>query len=205
MQMRSASLPVRAAVVVAMIALITGVSAAASLTVTVVDAANGTPLAKSVVAVVSGDQVLAAGRTNEQGVWTGTVPQGQAHVTASKRLYASAGQQNIAFPAEGARNLRFELTKHQSADFRRLGRIVGFARNPAGQPVANATLVLLRGSTPVGAAQPEQATGVYELEWYPPGPYSVLATAPNHRTMKHSGQSISAGESLWLDVTLQTR
>ncbi|MFW6156488.1 MAG: carboxypeptidase-like regulatory domain-containing protein, partial [Armatimonadota bacterium] len=98
-----------------------------------------------------------------------------------------------------------ELTKQQSSDYKRLGRIVGFVRNPQGQPVGKATLVLVRGAAPVGATQPENPTGVYELEWYPPGTYSVLGTAPGHKTSKYSGRNISAGESLWLDVTLQPK
>jgi hypothetical protein len=187
-----------------MVLLTAAVGAAASLTVTVVDGNSGTPLAKAVVAVVSGDSVLATGRTNAQGVWSATVTGDTARITASKRLYASATSAPVALKDDAAQ-IRLELTKQQSADYKRFGRIVGFVRNAQGQSVANATLVLLKGSGPVGATQPENPTGVYELEWYPPGKYSVLGTAPGHRTSKYSGQSISAGESLWLDVTLQPR
>jgi len=192
----------RVAAIAGMVLLTAAAGAAASLTVTVVDAESGTPLSKAVVAVVSGDSVLAMGRTNSQGVWTGSAA-GTVRVTASKRLYASATSAPIGLDAD--RQVRLELKKQQAADFKRYGRIVGVVRNTAGQPVGNATLVLLKGTTAVGCAQPENATGVYQLEWYPPGTYSVLATAPGHNTSKYSGQNISAGESLWLDVKLQPK
>jgi len=196
----------RKGVTVAGVILLTAaVGAAASLTVTVVESGTGTPLAKATVAVVSGDTVVATGRTNEQGVWNCTVPAGTAAAVASKKLYRSTGGAAISFDADGNRQIRLELVKHDSADFKRLGRIVGFVRNAGGQPIGNATLVLQKGPGPVGAAQPENATGVYELEWYPPGTYSVIATAPGHKTMKYTGQTITAGESLWLDVTLPPR
>ncbi|MFO8078972.1 MAG: carboxypeptidase-like regulatory domain-containing protein [Armatimonadota bacterium] len=187
-----------------MVLLMASVGAAASLTVTVVDGASGTPVDRAVVAVVSGDSVLAAGRTNAQGVWSATVRGGSARITASRRLYTSATSAPVKLN-EGATQVRLKLTKQQSSDYRRFGRVVGFVRNPQGQPVGNATLVLIKGNGPVGATQPENATGVYELEWYPPGTYAVLGTAPGHKTSKYSGQSISAGESLWLDVTLQPK
>lgn len=187
--------------------LLTGaVCAAASLTVTVVDKGSDAPLAKSVVAVVSGNTIVATGRTDEKGSWTGTVPAGKAKVVASRKLYASVASQNIAFEADGARRVNFTLSKHASDDFKRLGRIVGFVRNAQGQPVSKATLVLLNKSgSPLGAAQPEVATGIYELEWYAPGSYTVIATAPGHKPARHTGQTISAGESLWLDITLQPK
>ncbi|MFW6437947.1 MAG: hypothetical protein ACOCZ7_02940, partial [Armatimonadota bacterium] len=152
------------AAVAGMILFTAVVGAAASLTVTVVDSGSGKPLNKAVVAVISGDAILAMGRTNSEGAWTGTVTKATARVTASKSLYASATTAPISTGAN--RQVRLELKKHQSADYKRFGRIVGFVRNAAG-PVGNATLVLLKGTTPVGCAQPENATGVYELEWYP--------------------------------------
>ncbi len=191
------------AAVAGMVLLTAAVGAAASLTVTVVDAGSGAAVSKATVAVVSGDSVLAVGRTNSQGVWSGTVTGGTARVTASKTLYASATSAPISLDAD--RQVRLQVTKHRSADFKRFGRIVGFVRNTAGQPVGNATLVLVKGNAAVGCARPENATGVYELEWYPPGAYSVLATAPGHHTSKYSGQRISASGSLWLDVKLQPK
>lgn len=202
--MTSGSWLSKAAVVAALVLLTAAVSAAASLTVTVVDKESGAPLAKAVVAVVSGESLVAAGRTNEQGSWTHTVAAGQLHVTTSKRLYASATSQKITFAADDARQLRFELPKHEPADFKRFGRIVGFVRDATGKPVGSATLVLLKGNppVPVGAAQSEKTTGLYELEWYPPGAYTVIATATGYRLARRPGQTIAAAESLWLDVKL---
>jgi hypothetical protein len=203
--MRSRSWLSSAAAVAGTILLTAAIGAAASLTVTVVDRESGAPLEKATVAVIAGDALVATGRTNKQGVWRGTVTQQPVAAVASKRLYNSAGAAAISFDEKGNRQIRLELAKHQSSDFKRMGRIVGFVRNAEGQPLGNATLVLMKKKGPVGAAHTENATGVYELEWYPPGTYRVLATAPGHKSSKYAGQSIQAGESLWLDVTLQPK
>jgi hypothetical protein len=76
-------------------------------------------------------------------------------------------------------------------------------RNAAGEPLTNATLVLLKGPNPVGVARAQAPTGVYELDWYPPASYTVVVTAPGHNPATYQGKQIAAGESLWLDVTLQ--
>ncbi len=193
-----------AVMVAGLVALTATMSAAggATLTVTVVDMETGATLSSAVVAVVSGESVLAAGRTNAQGVWTGAVSGSKVTVIATKDSHVTQAR---AITVGEASSLRFQLARHKQEDFKRLGRIVGFAKSATGQPLGNATLVLLKGAVPIGAAQPENATGVYELEWYAPGTYTVLATAPNHASQKFTKQTIAAGESLWLDVTLQPK
>lgn len=179
-----------------------GTGMAATLNVTVVDKNTGAALSGAVVAVISGDTVPAAGRTNAQGAWSGNVPGGKVTVIATKDLHVTQAR---AINAAETSSLRFELAQHKAEDFKRLGRIVGFVRSSTGAPLANATLVLLKGATAIGATQPENASGVYELEWYAPGSYTVLATAPGHSAKKFANQTIAAGESLWLDVTLQAK
>jgi len=101
--------------------------------------------------------------------------------------------------------LNVPLTKHSSSTFKNLGRIVGFVKATGNKPVAKALLLLKKGNAVVGAAQPQNATGVFELEWYPAGTYTVVATAPGHNTATYSGQKITAGESLMIEVTLQPK
>ncbi len=189
----------------AMAAVIVGLTAipsiAGPLTVTVVAENTDAPLAKAAVAVVSSQKVVAAGKTSAQGIWNGTIPDGKVTVLAAKDLYVTATK---TVTVSGKTALQLELSQHTQEDFQRLGRIVGFARSN-GQPLGNATLVLFKGKSPVGAAQPENSTGVYELEWYAPGTYRVLATAPGHQSAQYAGQKIAAGESLWLDVTLKKK
>ncbi|HCA47014.1 MAG TPA: hypothetical protein DEP45_06490, partial [Armatimonadetes bacterium] len=134
--------------------------------------------------------------------WSANVADGRVTVLAAKDLHVTQAR---AVTMSGATSVRFDLLQHKQEDFKRLGRIVGFVRSTTGVPLANATLVLLKGSASVGVTQPENASGVYDLEWFAPGSYSVLATAPGHSARKFTGQSISAGESLWLDVTLQPK
>jgi len=174
----------------------------ATLTVTVVDLETGAALSGAVVAAVSGESVLAAGRTNAQGVWSGSVTGSKVTVIATKDLHVTRAQEVTM--GDGAA-VKFQLAQHTPEDFKRLGRIVGFVRSGGGAPLGNATLILFKGTAPIGVARPENATGVYELEWYAPGAYTVLATAPNHTSRKFANQTIVAGESLWLDVTLQPK
>ena len=180
-----------------------GVAQAATVSVSVTDHASGAPLSKAIVAVVAGSSVLAVGRTGPDGTWNGSVADGgQAYVVVTKDLHTPTARQ---VTLSGSVSQGFALDKLSAADFTRLGRIVGFVRSASGQPLGNATLVLLRGGTPVGVTQPENATGVYELEWYAPGTYTVLATAPGYNSATYSSKLIAAGESLWLDIALQPR
>ncbi len=175
---------------------------AGTLTVRTTDAATGAVLANALVVVSDGQAVLAAGRTSPEGTWTGNVTTQAATVIAARELYVT-GTRSVSIGAEGEQTLSFALRNYQPQDFNRLGRIVGFVRNAAGNPIPNATLVLIREGTPAGAAQSKEPAGIYELQWYAPGAYSVLATAPGHGQAVHTGQKITAGESLWLDITLQ--
>ncbi len=177
---------------------------AGTVSVTVTDAATEAPLSKALVVVFGGNSVLAQGHTSNQGKWTGNIAAQASGVVAAKDLYATASK-TVSYDAEANASITFKLRKHQSSDFKTLGRIVGFVRDGAGDPIPKATLVLLKKGTPVGAGQPKNPTGVYELQWYNPGTYTLLATAPGHADARYENQTISAGESLWLDVTLQAK
>jgi hypothetical protein len=191
------------ATVVAVLTLVSSVAGSPdSLTVTVCDEESGAALAKAVVAAVVGESVVASGRTDANGTWTGTAPNAKVTVLAAKDSHAIGKK---AINAAETASLRFALAQYGQEDFQRLGRIVGFVRSDGGQPIGNATLVLFKANAPIGATMPENATGVYELEWYPPGAYTVLATAPGHESTTYTGQAIAAGESLWLDVTLKKK
>jgi uncharacterized membrane protein len=185
-----------------LIALVATAGQAATVSVAVYNKDSGAALSGAVVAIVSGETVVASGRTNAQGAWSGNVADGRVTVLAAKDLHVTQAR---AATVSGNGSMRFDLLQHKQEDFKRLGRIVGFVRSATGVPLANATLVLLKGKAPVGVTQPENASGVYDLEWYAPGSYSVVASAPGHSAKKFTGQTISAGESLWLDVTLQPK
>ena len=188
------------AIVVAMVSLAVVVQAG-TLTVTVTDRASGAALAKATVALVHESNVVAAGRTDGNGVWTGPAPVAGAWVVAHKKLYAPVARQ---LTGEAA-SLSIALEGLQTEQFKNLGRIVGFVKSAAGQPLSTATLVMLREGKPVGVTQTQNASGVYELEWYPPGTYTVLGTAPGFANRPYANQQVAAGQALWLEVTLQPR
>ena len=110
---------------------------------------------------------------------------------------------SITVSGDAAQNV--SLTKLSKSDFKNLGRVVGFVKATGNKPVSKALLLLKKGKTVVGVAAPQNATGVFELEWYSPGTYTVVATAPGHNTATYSNQKITSGESLWLDVVLQSK
>lgn len=174
---------------------------AAALQVTVTDKASGAAISKATVALVVGGNVVAAGRTDGSGAWTGPAVSAEGWVVVDKKLYApvarqvSAGQGTLGVALEG-------LAPEQ---FKSLGRIVGFVKSAAGQPLSNATLLMMRDGKPVGVTQTQNASGVYELEWYPPGTYTVVGTAPGYVNRSYSGLQVTAGQALWLEVTLQPR
>ncbi len=193
------------AAVAAALLLSVSVAQAGTVSVSVVDKETDAPLAKALVVVVSGDAVVAVGQTRDDGAWRATVnATAKISVIATKKLYVTESK-TISYDGQGNPRLVFALRRHASDYAERLGRIVGFVRNAQGEPVDVATLVLFKRNAPIGAARPQKATGVYELQWYPPGSYTVLVAAQGYQTAKHPSQQIAAGESLWLDVTLQPK
>ncbi len=186
---------------VAALLVLTGGAQAAALSVTVSDKASGAAIAKATVALVVGGNVVGVGRTDGNGVWSGPTPTAEGWVVVDKKLYAPAAR-----PVGGGQSsLSLALDALQPEQFKRLGRIVGFVKSSAGPPLGNATLLMLRDGRPVGVTQTQNASGIYELEWYPPGTYTVLGTAPGFAPRAYPGQKVTAGQALWLEVTLPPR
>lgn len=176
---------------------------AATVSGAVTDGAGGPGINKALVVLVSGNSVAASGQTSSGGQYSlKNVANGRYTMIVSASGYASKVDD---ITVNGDASATVALVKLAKSDFRNLGRIVGFAKTAGNKPVPNAVLLLKKGNTYVGAAQPENATGVYELEWYPPGSYTVLAVAPGYNTASYGNQQITAGESLWLDVVLQPK
>ncbi len=176
---------------------------AGSVSGKVTDGPGGPGISKALVVLLSGNSVAAVGKTVSGGRYElDGVANGKYTIVVSARKYASKAD---TVTVAGDLVLNVPLTKHTSSTFKNLGRIVGFVKATGNKPVAKALLLLKKGNAFVGAAQPQNATGVFELEWYPPGTYTVVATAPNHNTATYANQKITAGESLLLEVTLQPK
>ena len=176
---------------------------AGSVSGNVTDGPGGPGISKALVALVSGNSVAAVGKTASGGRYElDGVANGKYTIVVSARKYASKVD---TITVAGDLVLNVPLTRLSKSDFKNLGRVVGFVKATGNKPVAKALLLLKKGNAVVGAAQPQNATGVFELEWYPPGTYTVVATAPGHNTATYSGQEITAGESLMIEVTLQPK
>ena len=190
---------------VALVALV-GLAAAAeagSVSGTVTDSAGGQGINKALVVLVSGTTPVAAGRSASNGHYElAGVANAAYTIVVSANNYAPKAD-NVT--VNGDLTLNVPLRKLTGPDYKSLGRIVGFVKSTANKPVANALLLLVRGNAVVGASQPENATGVYELQWYTPGTYTVIGVAPGHKTATYPGQVIAAGESLMLEVALEPK
>lgn len=176
---------------------------AATVSGLVTDGAGGPGISKALVVLVAGNSVEASGHTNAAGQYSlANVPGGRYSMIVSANGYASKVEE-ISVAGDTTNNVA--LVKLTKSDFRNLGRIVGFVKAVGNKPVANALLLLKKGNSWVGATAPENVTGVYELQWYAPGSYTVLAVAPNYQSATYTNQQITAGESLRLDVVLQPK
>lgn len=156
------------------------------------------------VTLLSGDDIAGTATVAKgaRGCLLRDVKPGACTVVASASGHASATQA-VTVPDGGAAEVWLELTKLGADDYESLGRIVGFVKDTAGKPVTGAVLVLLRGDDAVGTARAQGPTGVYELEWYAPGTYVVVAQGTGHKRATLAGQTISAGASTRLDIELQ--
>lgn len=80
------------------------------------------------------------------------------------------------------------------------GRIVGFVKNEADEPISGAVLIL-RGEGFVEDARSAKS-GVYELEWYPPGTYRVEIRARGFLRQIRKGLKIVRDKDTRLDFVL---
>jgi len=158
----------------------------------------------AVVVLMSGGQVKAVGVVpkDKNGCLLQDIMPGRYALTVSAPFYASVTRA-VTVRDDAETEITVAMSKLTDEDFQTRGRVVGFVKDANGTPVVNATLVLMKGNKPVGATRPENAGGVYELEWYAPGTYNVIVTAPGFNTAVYTGQTITAGGRTWLDVVLQ--
>ena len=158
------------------------------------------------VVLMSGSQVKAVSLVpvGTRGCLLQNLQPGNYALVASASRYNSVTRA-VTVPDGGEAEVWLELTKLTDNDYKTRGRVVGFVKDANGDPVANVTLTLMKVNKPVGAARPVNATGVYELEWYPPGTYTVIAVAPGFKTGTYAGQRLAAGTSTRLDVVLQPK
>lgn len=154
--------------------------------------------------VLFGTQIKAVGvvAAAKSGCLLQDIAPGKYTLVVSAKTYRSVARAVVV--QDGAQaDVTIELTKLTKEDYKARGRVVGFVKGADDNPIGNATLVLMKGKGPVGAARPANATGIYELEWYPPGTYAVIVAAPGFKAATYTGQQITAGASTWLDVVLQ--
>lgn len=106
---------------------------------------------------------------------------------------------------QGSLRTTMVLRKFKAADYKRLGRVVGFVKNAQGEGINDALLWLLKDRKVIGATHSEAASGVYELEWYEPGTYSVACFADGYQPEDVHNVKIAAGQSVRIDFTLKRK
>lgn len=164
------------------------------------------PSGPAVAVLMAGGQIKAVGAVAEsqRGCLLENIAAGKYTLVVSASARVSVIR-TVTVPDGGETEVGVELPKLTGDDYKTRGRIVGFVKGANGKPIANATLVLVKDRSPVGAARPGNATGVYELEWYPPGSYKVIVEAPGYKSKAYARQQITAGAAKRLDVTLQAK
>jgi len=83
------------------------------------------------------------------------------------------------------------------------GTITGTVTDPAGAVVANAAVEVRNTDTNVPYPTVTTDTGAYTVLRLPPGPYSVTVTAAGFKKLTRGGLTVSAGQTLPLDLTLE--
>jgi hypothetical protein len=83
------------------------------------------------------------------------------------------------------------------------GTITGTVTDPAGAVVAGAAVEVRNTDTNVPYPTVTTETGAYTVLRLPPGPYSVIVTAPGFKKLTRGGLSVDAGQVLPLDLALE--
>jgi len=158
------------------------------------------------VALISGDQITAVSVVPKgvRGCLLQNIEPGDYTLAVSAPAYVSVTRA-VTVPDGACADVWVKLAKLTEEHFAARGRVVGTVKNADGNPVVNAILVLMKGDDPVGSTRPVNDDGIYELEWYPPGTYSVIAVAPGFNRATYTGLKLSAGARVWLDVVLQAQ
>jgi len=158
------------------------------------------------VVLMSGPQVKAISLVPEgvRGCLLQNIEPGDYTLAVSAPMYVSVSRA-VTVHEGTCDDVWVQLVKFTRQDFAARGRIVGTVKDADGNPVVNAVLVLISAQGPLGSARPVNDDGIYELEWYPPGTYSVIAVAPGFKQATYKGLKVSAGAKTWLDVVLQAQ
>ena len=83
------------------------------------------------------------------------------------------------------------------------GTITGTVTDPAGAVIANAAVEVKGTDTGVPYPTVTTDTGAYTVLRLPPGPYSVTVSAPGFKKFTRGGLTVSAGQTLPLDMKLE--
>jgi hypothetical protein len=85
------------------------------------------------------------------------------------------------------------------------GELLGYVKDSANaQPIPFAVVVVKNGETIIGGANSD-AKGMYKISAISPGTYTVEATFINYRTVRLTGVTIAAEQTLQLDIAMAGR
>ena len=162
-----------------------------TLTGTVTNASNGTPIAGALVHIVG--TVTRDVTTNASGGYTVVLPIGSYTVTASAFGYASqSATVSITQNATTTRNFALAPVSSHS--------VSGHVRDSGGAALAGATVTI--AGTPIPPATTD-ATGAYSFPSVPDGTYQVTASAGGCTTPQT--QTLTVNANVTLDFTLAAR
>lgn len=118
-------------------------------------------------------------------------------IRASRSGYAATTKSDVE--VQSGSDTTVHLTLSPSAG---TGRIVGYVRNDAQQPLIDARVQIVQGPGQVGLFVYSAAAGAYELEGLVPGKYLVQASRSGHEAQSREAQ-VDAGHDTKLDFELR--
>ena len=172
----------------------------------ITDFETGRPVASAQVVVTVSWELQTRNLTRENGAYQVQVFGGGVYdVAVSGEGYWSQFRRNV--PVQDGQTLRLDwaLRPVTADQVQGMGRVVGFVQDAQGRGVGNTWLVLVQLGDdgvlhPVGAAVSGNPTGLYELQWYPPGAYGVVAYAPGRpQPLTRDDVRVPAGNAVRVD------
>lgn len=172
----------------------------------ITDFETGRPVAGAQIAVTVAWQLRTRNWSGENGAYQVQVfGAGLYDVVVSADGYGSQFRRTV--PVENGQTARLDwaLRPLTADQVQAMGRIVGFVQDEQGRGIGNTWLLITQVAEdgvphPVGVTTSENPTGLYELQWYPPGRYGVVAYAPGQpQPDARDDLRIQPGRSVRLD------
>ena len=162
---------------------------------------NNIHINNALVVLLFNNNIIDKTITDNNGYYSINANNGDYILAVAKSGYM-ANINNVTINGDNIYNI--ELKQISKNEFKQRGRIIGFMQNNNEKPIDFSMVLLKQNQQIVGITEPRQKfAGIYELEWYLPGNYTVEGIAKGCLPQIYYNQNIIAGESLWLNIIME--